>query len=119
MQANPSCHFGCWPTCLVHAKLLTVCSRYARWTIIEEIEEFSDLRLPPEPIPVTYNAAPQSVQPIVRLSRAGEPKIVMARWGLIPYWAKDSKIAYSTINAGLKNFQVSRPFVNRLGTGDA
>jgi putative SOS response-associated peptidase YedK len=76
-----------------------VCSRYARWIIVDEIEEFSDRRLPPEPVPATYNAAPQSVQPIIRLSHTGEPKIVMARWGLIPFWAKDVKIAYSTINA--------------------
>jgi putative SOS response-associated peptidase YedK len=76
-----------------------VCSRYARWIIVEEIEEFSDLRLPPEPLPTTYNAAPQSVQPIIRLSTTGEPTLVMARWGLIPFWAKEAKIAYSTINA--------------------
>ena len=24
------------------------------------------------------------------------------QWGLVPYWAKDPKIAYKTINAGLK-----------------
>jgi putative SOS response-associated peptidase YedK len=84
---------------LFQAKLTSVCSRYARWIIFEEIEEFSELRLPPEPLPTTYNAAPQSVQPIVRLSPTGEPQIVLARWGLIPFWAKDAKIGYSTINA--------------------
>jgi putative SOS response-associated peptidase YedK len=76
-----------------------VCSRYARWIIVDEIEEFSDIQLPPEPISATYNAAPQSVQPIIRLSPIGKPEMVMARWGLIPFWAKDAKIAYSTINA--------------------
>jgi len=76
-----------------------VCSRYARWIIVDEIEEFSDLRLPPEPIPATYNAAPQSNQPIIRLSHTGAPKIVLARWGLIPFWTKDAKIGHSTINA--------------------
>lgn len=77
-----------------------MCARYARWTADEALEEFSDLRLPPEPLPATYNAAPQSMQPIIRVSaKTGEPEIVMARWGLIPFWAKDAKIAHSTINA--------------------
>ncbi len=77
-----------------------MCARYARWLVEEELEEFSDFRLPPEPLPVTYNAAPQSIQPIIRLSpKTGETEIVMARWGLIPYWAKDAKVGFTTINA--------------------
>ena len=76
-----------------------MCSRYARWIYPDEIEEFSDLRLPAEPIPTTYNAAPQSIQPIIALSSTGEPQIAMAKWGLIPAWAKDGRIGYTTINA--------------------
>jgi putative SOS response-associated peptidase YedK len=85
-----------------------VCSRYARWIIVDEIEEFSDLQLPPEPMPATYNAAPQSMQSIIRLAEGGEAQIVMARWGLIPFWAKDAKIGYSTINARSEGL-VSKP----------
>ncbi len=53
---------------------------------------------------VSYNVAPQTFQPVVRLHRAanddtGQREIVLMRWGLIPYWSKDAKIAYSTINA--------------------
>ena len=48
----------------------------------------------------TYNAAPQSTQPVVRLSRdSGGREIALLRWGLVPYWAKDPKFGYSTINA--------------------
>jgi putative SOS response-associated peptidase YedK len=35
----------------------------------------------------------------VRL-RGGTRELVHLRWGLVPYWAKDPKIAYSTINEG-------------------
>jgi len=46
-----------------------------------------------------YNAAPTDVMPVVRLASDGEREIALLKWGLIPYWAKDPKIAYRTINA--------------------
>lgn len=48
----------------------------------------------------SYNVAPQTFQPVVRLNRdTGQREIVLMRWGLVPYWSKDAKIGYSTINA--------------------
>ena len=48
----------------------------------------------------SYNVAPQTFQPVIRRNRdTGLREIVLMRWGLIPYWSKDAKIAYSTINA--------------------
>ena len=48
----------------------------------------------------SYNIAPQSVQPIVRPSAdSGAREFALLRWGLVPFWAKDAKIGYSTINA--------------------
>jgi len=48
----------------------------------------------------SYNAAPQSTQPIVRLnSDTGKREFALMRWGLVPYWANDAKIGYTTINA--------------------
>jgi len=47
----------------------------------------------------SYNVAPTDFQPIVRLDRDGQRELTVMRWGLIPYWAKDSKIGFSTINA--------------------
>jgi putative SOS response-associated peptidase YedK len=48
----------------------------------------------------SYNVAPQSVQPVVRQRRdTGEREFALLRWGLVPFWAKDAKIGYSTINA--------------------
>jgi putative SOS response-associated peptidase YedK len=47
-----------------------------------------------------YNAAPTQDLPVVlRDPASGERRLEALRWGLIPYWAKDAKIAYSTINA--------------------
>jgi len=36
----------------------------------------------------------------VRLNRdSGNREVALMRWGLVPFWAKDAKIAYTTINA--------------------
>jgi putative SOS response-associated peptidase YedK len=47
-----------------------------------------------------YNAAPtQHLGVVLRDKDTGERRLEVLRWGLIPFWAKDAKIAYSTINA--------------------
>lgn len=47
-----------------------------------------------------YNVAPTHEMPIVRRNQDDRRnEIAIARWGLIPHWAKDEKIAYSTFNA--------------------
>jgi putative SOS response-associated peptidase YedK len=47
-----------------------------------------------------YNVAPSQNVPIVRQD-ASQPSrsISLARWGLIPFWAKDAKAGYKMINA--------------------
>ena len=45
-----------------------------------------------------YNIAPSQPIPVIRLEQ-GAPVVRELRWGLIPPWAKDTKIGYSTINA--------------------
>jgi putative SOS response-associated peptidase YedK len=45
-----------------------------------------------------WNAAPTSKLPVVT-SEAGRRILTLMRWGLIPSWAKDLKIGYSTFNA--------------------
>jgi putative SOS response-associated peptidase YedK len=48
----------------------------------------------------SYNVAPQSVQPVVRLNRDTDRReFALLRWGLVPFWAKEATIGYSTINA--------------------
>jgi len=46
-----------------------------------------------------YNVAPSQKVPIVRLDKDGNRELAMLRWGLIPFWAKDDRIGYKTINA--------------------
>jgi putative SOS response-associated peptidase YedK len=49
-------------------------------------------------LPLRYNIAPTQDVAAVRMVD-GKRKLALLRWGLIPSWAKDTKIASSTINA--------------------
>jgi putative SOS response-associated peptidase YedK len=45
-----------------------------------------------------YNVAPSINIPVIRLIE-GERVLSLMRWGLVPCWAKDSRIGYKMINA--------------------
>ncbi len=50
----------------------------------------------------SFNIAPQTFQPVVRLSpNSGEREVVLMRWGLVPFWARDAR-------DGVKAHQCSR-----------
>ena len=58
-----------------------------------------------------YNVAPTHIMPIVRRKEGGQGKeLAQARWGLIPFWAKDAKIGYKTINARAETVQSTPAF---------
>ena len=70
-----------------------------------EAEYFSTL----EHFPGSWNVAPGQVLPITRLAN-GEIEHVTARWGLVPFWAKDEKIAYKCINARAETIATTAAF---------
>jgi putative SOS response-associated peptidase YedK len=78
-----------------------MCGRFARKSTQQVLADWFGVELEDMPwFAPTYNAAPQSVQPVVRLNRdTGAREFAMARWGLVPFWAKDAKTGYSTFNA--------------------
>ena len=89
-----------------------MCGRYQLTTSMRRLglsfgfDEFSEIRITPR-----FNIAPSQRVPIVRNEVGAELEIirraeggttreaVMARWGLIPAWAKNAAIGYKTINA--------------------
>lgn len=81
--------------------LKAMCGRFARRSTQEVLADWFGVE--PEEMPFfapTYNAAPQSTQPVVRLNAdTGKREFALMRWGLVPYWASDAKVGYSTINA--------------------
>jgi putative SOS response-associated peptidase YedK len=75
-----------------------MCGRFAL-SAPEELASRFKLKNAPELAP-RYNIAPSQDVAVVRLVPGTlEPEIVMLRWGLIPFWARDRKIGYKMINA--------------------
>jgi len=46
-----------------------------------------------------YNVAPGTNVPVIHLDPDEGATLTELRWGLLPYWAKEPRIAYHTINA--------------------
>lgn len=60
-------------------------------------------------LPERREFAPTNLAPIVR-SLDGERRLSLARWGLIPSWAKDSAIASHTFNARAETLREKASF---------
>ena len=97
---------GCRSAGAFHAAPLAryaqaMCGRFARRSTQEVLADWFGVDIEDMPFfAPTYNAAPQSTQPVVRIDKdTGKREFAMMRWGLVPYWAKDAKIGYTTINA--------------------
>jgi putative SOS response-associated peptidase YedK len=89
-----------------------MCGRYYRRSDKQKIAEAFRTGVPTsfEILP-SYNVAPQTFQPVVAFHRKTvERELVQMRWGLVPYWAKDPKIGYSTINAKAETLTTSPTF---------
>jgi putative SOS response-associated peptidase YedK len=75
-----------------------MCGRYNLLTNLHEVGTLFGVTRSPD-LPKRYNISPTQTVPIVRKAENGKRSIALVRWGLIPVWAKDPKIAFSMINA--------------------
>jgi putative SOS response-associated peptidase YedK len=64
-----------------------MCGRYV---ISLTLDQLADLfETPDRPnFAANYNAAPTQTLPVVRLGKAGEMRLSLVRWGLVPHWSK-------------------------------
>jgi putative SOS response-associated peptidase YedK len=90
-----------------------MCGRAKLETDVSEIK--IAFRIPaeyPTPnFPPSWNVAPTDNLPIVRYDpSAGHRTLDLMRWGLVPYWAKDNKIGFSTINAMAETVDIKPVF---------
>jgi putative SOS response-associated peptidase YedK len=80
--------------------------RIAEWFQTHNTDVFNESYFAP-----SYNVAPQSMQPVVRLdAETGERELTVMRWGLVPFWSKDGKASYSTINARAETVPTSATY---------
>jgi putative SOS response-associated peptidase YedK len=77
-----------------------MCGRYSITTPVEAMRGLFGFAGPGLNLQPRYNAAPTQELPVVRRVADGEAReLVLLRWGLVPSWAKDIKIASRLINA--------------------
>jgi putative SOS response-associated peptidase YedK len=86
-----------------------MCGRYRRTTAEEEIARHYNIEVPAQPdLPISYNIAPsQNVLTIREHPETGKWSLDVLKWGLIPSWSKDEKIAYKTVNARVETVETS------------
>src|ERR1700724_2909150 len=78
-----------------------MCGRYHRTTREEELARIYRIPIPSQPdLPISYNIAPSQEVLAIRFNpETKQRSLDRLRWGLVPYWAKDEKIGFKTINA--------------------
>jgi putative SOS response-associated peptidase YedK len=87
-----------------------MCGRFTFTAPEEAARALFGYTSPPLNLRPNYNVAPTQDVPIVRLAASGGRELVQARWGLIPFWAKDEKIGYKCINARVETIAGSPAF---------
>jgi putative SOS response-associated peptidase YedK len=78
-----------------------MCGRYTHrhtWPEIVALYRLTQPAVAPNDFGPRYNIAPTQRALVVR-EQDGKRQAAMLRWGLIPFWVRDAKIAYKTINA--------------------
>lgn len=74
-----------------------MCGRFALYSDPRTLARHFGVEVPADLRP-RYNVAPTQTIPILRQEGQGR-QFALARWGLIPHWAKALETGYSTINA--------------------
>src|ERR1700756_5009195 len=89
-----------------------MCGRYRRTTREEELARIYRIPIPAQPdLPISYNIAPSQEVLAIRLNpETKQRSLDRLRWGLVPYWAKDEKIGFKTINARAETVDTAHSF---------
>ena len=75
-----------------------MCGRFTLRASPVDLSHLFDLAEVP-PLEPRYNIAPTQTVFALRADAAGKRETAQLRWGLVPAWAKDTKIGYKLINA--------------------
>lgn len=86
-----------------------MCGRFTLTTPPEEIARCFDLDAAPDLAP-RYNVAPTQDVATLDARAGGGCEIALRRWGLVPHWAKDSRIGSRLINARSETVAVKPSF---------
>ena len=89
-----------------------MCGRYRRTSREEELARIYRIPIPSQPdLPISYNIAPSQEVLAIRFNpETKQRSLDRLRWGLVPYWAKDEKIGFKTINARAETIDTAHSF---------
>jgi putative SOS response-associated peptidase YedK len=95
-----------------------ICGRYTNTAEPDALQRRFAVGIPFSEGSRRYNIAPtQTIIAIIR-GEDGEPQARPMRWGLIPPWAKDAKIAYKMINARSETADEKGAYKRLLASAD-
>ncbi len=89
-----------------------MCGRFSRHHKPDEIAERFDVELIDFDFDPRYNIAPSQISPVIAFQN--ERKMMAAKWGLVPFWAKDPAIGNKLINARAETLAEKPSFKNAL-----
>jgi putative SOS response-associated peptidase YedK len=94
-----------------------MCGRYSITLPPEAIREIFRTHGELPNWPVYYNAPPTTALPVVRQTNEGGHELVLMTWGLIPWFSKDGKPSYSTINARAEGLRTAASYREPFAKG--
>lgn len=86
-----------------------MCGRYGLAVKGDDLAELLELDHVPDIAP-RYNIAPTQDVAVVRTSRPQSRVLTTLKWGLVPFWARDSDIAHRLINARCETVHEKKAF---------
>lgn len=88
-----------------------MCGRYTMKEKKEDLEAWFDATVEDlENLQPNFNVAPSQTMPVVGQNTEGSRSILPFRWGLLPFWAKETKVGYSMINARAETLDTKKSF---------
>jgi putative SOS response-associated peptidase YedK len=88
-----------------------VCGRYATSKSSLDLAALFGATDDVEGLEPDYNVAPTDPVPVVRIT-SGARHLNIARWGLLPHWAKDPRVGARMINARAETVATSNAFAS-------
>ena len=89
-----------------------MCGRYtnkSKWRDLVKIMRLPVSHPAEDPAP-SYNIAPTQQGWVIADDGAGGLKAGQMKWGLVPFFSKDGKMSYATINARVEGVQTARSY---------
>ena len=93
-----------------------MCGRYTNTAGVQELDERFRVPFSGDAGTHRYNIAPTE-EVLAIVAPKGQPQARLLRWGLIPTWATDVKVAHKMINAKIETVTERPAYRNLIGRG--